>query len=772
MVEFGLLLVLLGGAGYDVRPPSQSEFTGSEICAVAESLLALTETSDLQVLIDSAEVYRLKRRPDLHVKGALAMYRLAMLREEDVLLKRALHFLDRAEHRYSDNPCFFYYRGVVQMNEGAVKPFSAQAWARSVIGDKADKAVRDFRRAAELRPDWLAPAAAIVQLATWSFEGRIGRRGRWRGYAFEALDGYGAAGGGDPEAHLWRGRLQMDLDSVELALMSFISCRPDSPVAVVEVEIARALFALGRRREAVDAYWRAVESLADSAVAAEFGRDLHYIFDPLEAQEWPELRPEARAAWVRKFWSRRSARDLVTVEERLEEHYGRLHHVRTRYRRFTWGKQTVVNDQFRLPDEEILDDRGLVYLILGKPEQETACVVRNLSCTSWIYETDDLQPVPLTFQTGGSADWYLVSQLNPEVYERLGSVDPYFYIYAWRMYLHQSRVLAPTAEDSSQGVDLLEPMWADPVERQSYATRERVRTERAADVTLARDRHRLPLDWMLEFGFEWLFFRGAEKGSVEATLAYGVPTRGLKCQAADGSRVCRLEVRASIFARDTVLAWRDVSGQVRLRGDPSTWLFGYLNLESAPGTWEYRLALFESPDSLAGKRTRGNWVGGAFTVPQFWGQEEANRVSVSSLVLARPGRGNWVRGGEKLALNPLHVYPPAATVELYYEIYGLGEDESYTTDIALIPGVDPPSMSIDPSEEWVREAMREEVSALRLRFEESGARGDFPWLSRRKTLSLTDIEPGNYSLLLAITPTDGSRTVYRVTPLRVDRAAG
>jgi tetratricopeptide (TPR) repeat protein len=278
MVDFGLLLVLLAGAGDDASPPVQSELTGSEICTVAESFLALTEPGELQILVDSAEAYRLRRRPDLHVKGALAMYRIAMLTEEAALLKRALYFLDRAEHRYSDNPCYFYYRGVVRMDEGAVKPFAARAWAKPVVGDKADKAIQDFRRAAQLRPDWLAPAAAMVQLATWSFEGRIGRRGRWRGYALEALDRYGAAGGVDPEAHLWHGRLLMDLDSVELALMSFISCRADSPVPVVEVEIARALFALGRRREAVDAYWRAVENLADSAVAAEFGRDLHYIF--------------------------------------------------------------------------------------------------------------------------------------------------------------------------------------------------------------------------------------------------------------------------------------------------------------------------------------------------------------------------------------------------------------------------------------------------------------------------------------------------------------
>lgn len=89
----------------------------------------------------------------------------------------------------------------------------------------------------------------------------------------------------------------------------------------------------------------------------------------------------------------------------------------------------------------------------------------------------------------------------------------------------------------------------------------------------------------------------------------------------------------------------------------------------------------------------------------------------------------------------------------------------------LVPGVDPPTLTLDPSDEWVRDAVREGRASLSLRFEESRVPAEGPWLERRKTLALTDIEPGTYSLLLGITPAGGERAVYRVTPLRVQRQA-
>ncbi len=180
MIGIGLLLGMFAGALIDPGALAQSKPSGFDICSAAQSILTQTEPGELRSLADSAEAYRLKRRPDLHVKGALALYRLAQLNEDERLVKRALYFFDRAEHRYSEDACFFYYHGRVRRADGSVKPFASEAWARTVRGQNADQAMRDFRKAHELRPEWLAPVAAMVQTVTESFAGRIGRLSRWR----------------------------------------------------------------------------------------------------------------------------------------------------------------------------------------------------------------------------------------------------------------------------------------------------------------------------------------------------------------------------------------------------------------------------------------------------------------------------------------------------------------------------------------------------------------------------------------------------------------
>jgi len=85
---------------------------------------------------------------------------------------------------------------------------------------------------------------------------------------------------------------------------------------------------------------------------------------------------------------------------------------------------------------------------------------------------------------------------------------------------------------------------------------------------------------------------------------------------------------------------------------------------------------------------------------------------------------------------------------------------------------DLPTQTLDPPVEWVNELLEKQGSALRLRFDEAGTRDGRPWIERRKTLTLSGIGEGRYVLILAVAPYDQDTTVYRVTPLRVDRDAG
>jgi hypothetical protein len=206
---------------------------------------------------------------------------------------------------------------------------------------------------------------------------------------------------------------------------------------------------------------------------------------------------------------------------------------------------------------------------------------------------------------------------------------------------------------------------------------------------------------------------------------------------------------------------------VRYRLD---WILGHVRMSAMPGRWDYRIAVYEPLDS-GGEVARGTMTGGQFTVPGFWLYADSARVGMSSLLLARPGQGNWRRGGHTLALNPLHAYPWNATVDVYYEIYGIPEDQIFVTEISLLREGNPPTASLDPPADWIEDVLERKRPELQLRFEESSSRDGRPWIARRKTVSLTGIREGKYVLVVAITPPPPAAPVYRLSPLVISRHA-
>jgi GWxTD domain-containing protein len=719
------------------------------ICSIADSVAAEGDTARLRTLLDTAATLDAHQNPQAYVEAGLAAFSLGRFYEDRDLLRQALDRLNDVERTYLEDACYLYWRGAVRRELGTRPPFVAEVWARLRGRDHRELAMADFRDAADLRPDWLAPAAEMAEISLAPFEGRAGRRDRWREWALSALDRYRAVSGPDPEVDLWRSRLLLEAGSFDEAHAAARRLVNSTPSSLADLELARALFALDRADEATEAYWRAVAGLGDGRVLAEMERDLRLIFDRQESTEWAEPMTGAeRADWVRRFWARRAARDLVSETDRLAEHYARLRYVRDNYRRISEAQDRLATDRFNRPSDEVLDDRGLIHLRLGEPDENVVCLTRGRNTVySWIYEGEDGRPLALHLSPARSADDWSFSSLLPDgCYARLGSVHPY-YNTLWFKFTR------------SRGL-----------ERLQLATAERDRNEAAVRLALTRDRHRLPLDGRLEFGYEWLFFRGTEPGTVETTVSYGIPIRHLECENSEGSQACRIEVRASIFDRDTVVARGAELGQLEPLSR-RTWIVGHFRLSAAPGSWNYRVAAFE-PATGGSDKVRGNWGAGRFRVPELWGANDSTPVSISSLVLARPGDGDWVRGEEGLALNPSHIYQPGATVELYYEIYGLPADATYTTEIILVKSDDLPTQTLDPPKGWVNELVEKQGSALRLRFEEVGTRDRRPWIERRKTLTLSGIGEGRYVLILAISPYDEDVTVYRVTPLRVDRDAG
>ncbi len=172
-----------------------------------------------------------------------------------------------------------------------------------------------------------------------------------------------------------------------------------------------------------------VASLLDAAMAAahqpsdwaEVGWQLRWFLEPGEWEAWQEIPDSARGPFVRDELARRDIRDGRRPGSRLVEHFNRLdyaeeHFLRDMPRkmrgrmaiastpedgkavepdalRFTNLPETVAAQPFRFyrPWNPALDDRGSVWLRLGKPDKMVFWkdVVGYNTREAWLYEYGD-----------------------------------------------------------------------------------------------------------------------------------------------------------------------------------------------------------------------------------------------------------------------------------------------------------------------------------------------------------------------------------------------
>ncbi|MDQ7054417.1 MAG: GWxTD domain-containing protein [candidate division KSB1 bacterium] len=140
---------------------------------------------------------------------------------------------------------------------------------------------------------------------------------------------------------------------------------------------AREFALQGKAEQASQRFYNALKpSLPDSLIEALF-LDIRDILTVEEVASFRQA--EDKAAWLQTFWQRLDPTPATVANERLIEHYQRLHIARTRY---------------RSPQPRGYDDRGMVYLRYGEP--------------------DDIFISPLGRLTRGNESW---------VYHRLGDVS-------------------------------------------------------------------------------------------------------------------------------------------------------------------------------------------------------------------------------------------------------------------------------------------------------------------------------------------------------------
>lgn len=416
-----------------------------------------------------------------------------------------------------------------------------------------------------------------------------------------------------------------------------------------------------------DSLYYAAAASTDSAILADLRKDIAFVADSAELAAYDSA-GSARAAWLRRFWEERDLESLRPRGTRLPEHYRRIGVARQRFRLLSYPRHYELNELWRNRDAEY-DDRGLVYIRHGEPDQ-TASAVRGGACpnTSWLYR-----------RTEGNLVFHFVARQNPD---------------DWRLVETLANVgggagattrLQQAAPSRTCGVidGLLESRTAlDPIYAQLAVNDTRINWERELAITTRSRKVGTTTDSDLprfakSLDVVWRAYGllGNTDGQGRALVLVSVPANAL-------SPISRQPVaygfRTRLVARSGVRTVEVDSVRllaVRQPPEPGQMLTFTEEVPLPAGTWSIGVAL-EQPKDSAGRVLRD----GDVALPDGGGAS----LAVSDIVLGDASGGRpWAAPDGPFPLSSTGVYTRGQPVPIYYEIAGAKAGSAIQTEITL-----------------------------------------------------------------------------------------
>jgi len=141
-----------------------------------------------------------------------------------------------------------------------------------------------------------------------------------------------------------------------------------------KVQLARIYFQLNEGKLGSTYFMDGLEDLTDERMLRELFLETEMIMAPSERKTYKALPLSERGKFLKRFWLSRDP-DLTTeVNERLVEHYRRINYARA---------------HFRSKDPIGFDDRGLIYVKYGEPDERFISAVSLSQASkgneSWVY---------------------------------------------------------------------------------------------------------------------------------------------------------------------------------------------------------------------------------------------------------------------------------------------------------------------------------------------------------------------------------------------------
>lgn len=536
-------------------------------------------------------------------------------------------------------------------------------------------------------------------------------------------------------ARLWRrsGEFALAQRSLDFAAMS-LGTSPE-----VELEQARILFAQSAGHEsreliaeAATHLWAACDRMS-SAVKRGFWEDIRGLATPSEQAEWEGLsEPAEVCGWIRRFYEERAWRSGMDLDSRLAEHYRRLAWVRSRYwLREPRGPADELSQELGRPAGLEIDDRGLIYLRMGPPDDTALSDPCSAPCPSesWIYRQpggDWLFHFAPVSRIGGREilDYRLLRNLmaaggDPAYqYRSRQGLDPEYSALAYQFERNRASV------DDDRALAIQQELMT---ERQDLYSDAKFVIQSIPDVPpivasvrFVAEAVRFPAPF--DSGSTVWFLGAARAGDLDRDSMGQVGVAGsVVCRTPDG------------------LTSQDAPGKTvaadRLSDDDAVLLA--IPVRLGPGSYPCTATLRD----VASADPKGSWLQDTVTVPQT----QRGLPSVSDIAVASDSGGTWTRDGETfLHASPAHVTNPRGFAHIYFEVYGVDRGSPYEVDLRLVP---------EDHGDRVYE-MRASDAVFSLRFASNMPENARPLGTHHLRLDLRDTPRGKYVLAVRVMDLD------------------
>ena len=497
----------------------------------------------------------------------------------------------------------------------------------------------------------------------------------------------------------------------------------DIPLQAMYLSIARLAFQQGETRRAEIYYWRAVDKINSWLGSELLFEDLKYLITDEELSTFRSLSSnDEKRAFFHWFWRRRNPTPSAGWNPRLVEHIRRFLRAEQDFEYFgfrSWFNNPDELTNLRFPDafllNEELNDKGMIYLRHGDPDQINRTIGGDDSDESWVYYARGDQPQRIfNFRLKNMAGngWRLASlPEDREMIEELAMMDR-----DYRRLLYATPIERLEREDVVIAESRTIVMDALTTDAHTWSKETRV-----LDVPHSVDAFR------------------SDEGKTLVDISYGLPLGQLGETAGEARGSLSVEVGLSIGTADGAppTTRRDT---LTFAGSQlsSGYYLSLFRYKLPPGL--YRLSMHVEP---LGSHTIGRWMEDV-DIPDY----SSDEMMLSDIQFLLPSElePSIEIEGIKVVQSPFHSVPRDKPLYVYCQIYNLVKDVYGKTAYSVRCYVAEGAGAEEAEGELVREESKEGIEEFEAVFE---------------ILDLDDFDEGTYTLRIEVTDRKRVHTLKR-----------